>query len=176
MAFACLIIGWALIGLGVLGCFINKIPGPLMSFIGLLIFVFGTGIDCPWWVIALVALMVVASMVLSKKFLPKVGKLVAEYGKAGSWGTMFGSLFGLAITLAITANEASTAVVVIMLIVSFLLLPYVLAFLLELIVRKSAPAALNAAGGALVAFLVGTMLKLAVCATAIYSVTNNVGA
>ena len=45
--------------------------------------------------------------------------------------------------------------------------------LFELISRKSAQAAVQAAGGALVTFLVGTMLKLAVCALAIYTILAN---
>lgn len=118
-------------------------------------------------------MLVIASMILSKKVLPKIGKLVSEYGKGGSWGTMIGSLIGLVATIAVANTDVSTALMIVMLIVAFVVLPYTFAFLFELIAKKSAVVALHAASGALVAFLVGTMLKLGVCAYSIYVVIAN---
>lgn len=173
MEIACLIIGWILVFFGFLGCFVEKIPGPLMAFIGLLIFVWGTSVSCEWWVLLLVGIMVIASKILSKKLLPKIGQLVAEYGKGGSWGAMVGSLIGLITTLVVGNTPVSTAIMIIVLIVSFIVLPYVFALLFEFIAKKSFPLAAQAAGGALVAFLAGTMLKLGVCAYAVYAVIAN---
>jgi uncharacterized protein YqgC (DUF456 family) len=70
-------------------------------------------------------------------------------------------------------GEGSTTVMIIAIVSAILILPYTFAFLFELISRKSAQAAVQAAGGALVTFLVGTMLKLAVCALAIYTILAN---
>ncbi len=172
MEIVCLILGWSLIGIGLLGCFVNKIPGPLMAFLGLLLQVWGCDIEMEWWVLALLAVLVVASMVVSKKLVPKVGNLVAEFGKAGAWGTTVGSLVGL-MFFAIVCEDASVGIIIFSIILSLLLLPYLFAFLFELIVRKSAQEALQAAGGALVAFLIGTMLKLAVCVYTVYAVITN---
>lgn len=166
-------LGWLFIGFGVLGCFVNKIPGPMMAFLGLLIMVWGTPIECDSWVLALVALMVIVSMILTRRLLPKIGKLVAEYGRAGNWGTMIGSFIGLIALAALAENDASGTVLLIMLLVSFVGLPYLFAFILETISRKSAQEGAQAALGALFAFMVGTMLKLAVCAYSIYTVVTN---
>jgi uncharacterized protein YqgC (DUF456 family) len=171
MEIAGLIIGWLLLGLGVLGCFINKIPSPLLAFLGLLIQMWMCNVDVEMWALILTAVLVVVSMVASKKLVPKIGKMVSDFGKAGSWGTTIGSLVGM---LLMAVGSGSTIVLVIAIVSALLILPYVFAFLFELIVRKSVQAAAQAAGGALVAFLVGTMLKLAVCALAIYTVIANV--
>ncbi|MBR5899149.1 MAG: DUF456 family protein [Muribaculaceae bacterium] len=170
MEIAGLIIGWLLLGFGVLGCFVNKIPGPLMAFLGLLIQMWMCDINVEMWALILTAVLVVVSMVVSKKLVPKIGKMVADFGKAGSWGTTIGSLVGLMIML---GGSGNTTVLIIAIVSALLILPYVFAFLFELISRKSVQAAAQAAGGALVAFLVGTMLKLAVCALAIYTVVTN---
>lgn len=172
MEFACMIVGWALISLGILGCFVNKIPGPLLAFAGLLLQVFGCDISVEWWVLALVALLVIASMVVSKKLLPKVGKLVAAFGKAGSWGTTVGSLVGLML-FAACVEDGDAGLVVVMMILAFIVLPYVFAFLFELVARRSAKDGLQAAVGALVTFAAGTVLKLAVCIYVIYAVITN---
>ena len=111
MEIVCLILGWSLIGIGLLGCFVNKIPGPLMAFLGLLLQVWGCDIEMEWWVLALLAVLVVASMVVSKKLVPKVGNLVAEFGKAGAWGTTVGSLVGL-MFFAIVCEDASVGIII----------------------------------------------------------------
>jgi uncharacterized protein YqgC (DUF456 family) len=170
MEFVGLIIGWLLIALGVLGCFINKIPGPLMAFLGLLIQMWMCDVSVEMWALILTAVLVIVSMVVTKKLVPKIGKMVAEFGKAGSWGTTIGSLIGMMI---MAVGEGSTTVMIIAIVSAILILPYTFAFLFELISRKSAQAAVQAAGGALVTFLVGTMLKLAVCALAIYTILAN---
>lgn len=161
-----MILGWTLVGFGFLGCFVNKIPGPLLTFLGLLTVVLGTSVKCEWWVLLLIGLMVVASMILNKRVVPLVAKKVAEYGKAGSWGTTIGSIIGIIVLGAVGVDSAALAIS--MIILAFLVLPYVFAFLLEFVARKTAGAGARAAGGALVAFLAGTMLKLAVCVASVY--------
>lgn len=167
------ILFWILAGLliafGFLGCFINKIPGPMLSFIGLCILTFGVGLKIKIWVLGLVFVGVILSMILSKKLLPKVGALVAEYGKSGSWGATIGSILGIFTIIAVANEDVSNATLIIVIALAFLLLPYVFAALFEMIARKSFAGGAQAGAGALVAFLCGTMLKLAVCCYSIYA-------
>ncbi|MBO5250081.1 MAG: DUF456 family protein [Muribaculaceae bacterium] len=167
MEIACIIIAWLLVALGFLGCFVNKIPGPLLSFLGLVIFAIGCGIKADWWVFVLVGLLVIVSMVVNKKYAPKLGALVAPFGKGGSWGTTLGSLIGLCLIAALA--NGGTTMAIISIVCAFGVLPYFFAFLFELIAKKSAATAAQAATGAYVTFLVTTMLKLAVCAYSIYA-------
>lgn len=167
MEIACIIIAWLLVSLGFLGCFVNKIPGPLLSFLGLVVFSIGCGIKADWWVFVLVGILVIVSMVVSKKYAPKIGSLVAPFGKGGSWGTTIGSLIGLCVIAATIGEDATMAIIGF--VVAFVVLPYFFAFLFELIAKKSAATAVQAATGAYVTFLVTTMLKLAVCAYSIYA-------
>lgn len=147
-----------LICVGFLGCFINKIPGPLLAFIGILLPVLFGDVHADVWMLVLIGVLVVASMIVSSKFLPKIGAMVSPFGKAGSWGTTIGSLFGL-----IGIGVAGSMNPIVTLILSFIVLPYGFAFLFELISQKSAGAALKSAGGAYATFFVGTVLKLVVC-------------
>lgn len=147
-----------LICVGFLGCFVNKIPGPLLAFIGILLPVLFGDVEAEVWMLVLIGVLVVASMIVSSKVLPKLGSKIHPFGKAGSWGTTIGSLLGI-----IGVGVAGSMSPVVTLILSFIALPYGFAFLFELISQKSAGTAIKAAGGAYVTFLVGTVLKLVVC-------------
>lgn len=152
------IIAIVLIALGFLGCFVNKIPGPLLAFIGILLPVLFGDVNADIWMLVLIGVLVVVSMIVSAKFLPKLGAMVSPFGKAGSWGTTIGSLFGL-IGIGVAGSMSPVAT----LILSFVAFPYGFAFLFEFISKKSAGVALKSAGGAYITFLVGTVLKLTVC-------------
>ena len=67
-----------------------------------------------------------------------------------------------------TAQAESTALRITMMIVGFILLPFVLAFLLELTNKQGAAMALKCATSATCAYLSDTLLKLAVFVYAIY--------
>lgn len=150
-----------LIALGFLGCFINKVPGPLLAFIGVLITVFFGDVNANVWMLVLVGVLVIASMIVSKKLLPKLGEKVHPFGKGGSWGTTVGSIIGLLILAG--SSNASAVGMIICFVLAFFGLPYIFAFVFEFISNKNASVALKAAGGALVTFLASTVLKLVVC-------------
>ena len=84
------ILGWALIGFGFLGCFINKVPGPILAVIGLVVVAVAGDVEVPWWGWTLIVALLVIGKIVDKKLLPKVATAVAEYGKAGTWGTTIG--------------------------------------------------------------------------------------
>ena len=147
-----------LVVFGFIGCFISKIPGPLLTYIGILLLRFGIGVKVPWGILVVLAIFVIASMWLSKNIVPKIGAKVAQYGKGGTWGTVIGSLIGFIILL---NGSGSTAMLIIALVLSFVVLPFAGAVLGELIARKDFGAALKAGQGAYVVYLCDTVLKLA---------------
>lgn len=141
---------------GFLGCFVNKIPGPLVAFIGLLVVKFAAGLDISFGIIALCAALVVISMIINSKFVPALVSKLHPYGKGGSWGAFLGSLIGL---ISIASDYPVVGAVL------MIVLPYVFAWLFELISTKSIKECTKRAASAFLVFLVSTVIKLAVVAT-----------
>lgn len=164
------ILWWVLVGLclvfGFLGCFINKVPGPIAVVIATLIAILALDIPIEWSTFGIIAGLAVASMIVSK-LLVKLVKKLQEYSKRATWGTTIGSLVGLLLVWG-SASADSNALLVTMLIVGFVVLPFVLAFLLELTNKQGAAMALKCATSATCAYLSDTLLKLAVFVYAIY--------
>ena len=105
-------------------------------------------------------------MIVSK-LLVKLVKKLQEYSKRATWGTTIGSIIGLLLVYGATSSD-SKALLITMLIVGFVVLPFVLAFLLELTNKQGALMALKCATSATCAYLSDTLLKLAVFVYAIY--------
>lgn len=164
------ILWWVLVGLllcfGFLGCFINKVPGPLAVVLATLLAILCLDIPIEWGTFAIIAVLAVASMVASK-FLVKLAKKLQEYSKRATWGTTIGSITGLLLVWG-SVYADSTALLITMLIIGFIVLPFVLAFLLELTNKQGAAMALKCATSATCAYLSDTLLKLAVFIYAIY--------
>lgn len=158
------IVAILLICLGFLGCFVNKIPGPLFAFVGLMIAKFATDIEISWGIIALCAALVVASMIINGKYVPKMAAKLYPYGKGGKWGTFVGSLIGLLIAL-----KASAVVGFICL----LALPYGFAYLFEMINTKDGKESAKRAASAYIVFLVSTIIKLVVVYICFNAVIND---
>ena len=116
-----------LICLGFLGCFVNKVPGPLLAFIGILLPVLFGDVNAEVWMLCLIGVLVVVSMIISSKVLPKLGEKIHPFGKAGSWGTTLGSILGLLSTVASSGSP------IFGMLLAFVILPYGSAFLFELI-------------------------------------------
>lgn len=150
------IAGIVLMALGFLGCFVNKIPGPLVAFIGLLLVKFAAGLDISFGIIALCAALVIISMIINAKLVPSLVAKLHPYGKGGSWGAFLGSLIGLIVMM--SADVIVGAIIMVA-------LPYMFAWLFELISTKSVKECSKRALSALVVFLVSTVIKLAVVAT-----------
>ncbi len=164
------ILWWALVALclvfGFLGCFINKVPGPIAVVIATLLAILCLDIPIEWSTFGIITAMAVASMIVSK-LLVKLVKKMQEFSKRAVWGTTIGSIIGLLMVWA-SLSADSTTLLVIMLIIGFIILPFVLAFLLELTNRQGAKMALKCATAATCAYLSDTLLKLAVFVYAIY--------
>ena len=164
------ILWWALVALclclGFLGCFINKVPGPIAVVIATLLAILCLDIPIAWSTFGIITALAIASMIVSK-LLVKMVKKLQEYSKRATWGTTIGSIIGLLLVYGATSSD-SKALLITMLIVGFVVLPFVLAFLLELTNRQGAVMALKCATSATCAYLSDTLLKLAVFVYAIY--------
>ena len=166
------ILWWVLIGLclvfGFLGCFINKVPGPIAVVIATLLAILCLDIPIEWSTFAIITVLAIVSMIASK-LLVKLVKKMHEYSKRASWGTTIGSIIGLLLVLG-SASADSNALLITMMIVGLVILPFVLAFLLELTNKQGALIALKCAASATCAYLSDTLLKLAVFVYAIYGI------
>lgn len=164
------ILWWVLValclGFGFLGCFINKVPGPVAVVIATLIAILALDIPISWGTFGIITALAIASMIVSK-LLVKLVKKLQEYSKRATWGTTIGSIIGLGL-VAGAAQADSNAMMIAMVIVGLIVLPFVLAFLLELTNKQGAAMAVKCATSATCAYLSDTLLKLAVFIYAIY--------
>lgn len=92
------ILWWVLIALclcfGFLGCFINKVPGPIAVVIATLLAILCLKIPIEWSTFGIITALAIASMIISK-LLVKLVKKLQEYSKRATWGTTIGSIIGL---------------------------------------------------------------------------------
>ena len=161
---------WILLALllccGFLGCFINKVPGPIAVVLASLIGITALDVDLEWGHFAIIAVLAVVSIIASK-VLVKLAKKMQEYSKRATIGTTLGSIIGL-ILVAGASSMDSDAAVIVTAIVGLVVLPFVLAFLLELTNKNGAAMAVKCATAATCAYLADTCLKLVVFIYAVY--------
>lgn len=156
--------------LGFLGCFINKIPGPIAVVIAVLVAKLGQDLPVTWGTVALIAGLAILSIVASKKLVELV-KSAQDYSKRAAVGTTLGSIIGLGVM--ISTQSDSTAVLIGIAVLSLVVIPFVLAFLLECTNKNRKGTALQCATAATGAYLSDTFLKLLVFVLAIYMVFDN---
>lgn len=161
---------WILLALllccGFLGCFINKVPGPIAVVLASLIGITALDVDLEWGHFAIIAVLAVVSIIASK-VLVKLAKKMQEYSKRATIGTTIGSIIGL-ILVAGASSMDSDAAVIVTAIVGLVVLPFVLAFLLELTNKNGAAMAVKCATAATCAYFADTCLKLVVFIYAVY--------
>ena len=144
-----LILGISLILLGIAGSILPVIPGPPLSFLGLLVlrftdFVEPSGLenfDNKLWIFAFVAILVV----LLDYIVPVWGTKKFGGSKAGAWGAAIGVIIGLFFAP-----------------LGLILGPFLGAFIGEMITGKDQKDSLRAGFGSLIGFLFGFALKLSV--------------
>lgn len=163
---------WCVIALllcfGFLGCFINKVPGPFAVLLATVLAKVGLDIDAvTWGTVGIVAALVVLSIVASK-VLVKMLKSMQEYSKKATVGTTIGSIIGLLLLVG-TSGMDNTVAIIAILVVGLLVLPFVLAFLLELTNKQGAAMAAKCAGSATAVYVADTFLKVLVFGYAVYA-------
>jgi len=147
MEYVLLILALFLMVIGFLGSFLPVIPGPPLSWLGLLCVYFVDGIQIESWVLWMTfALMIVISVL--DYVIPAQGTKRFGGSKYGIWGTNIGLLVGIVVPIP----------------GGFILGPFVGALAGELMYNpKDMKRALKAAFGSFIGFLLGTFIKVVYC-------------
>ena len=140
-----IIISAILMLLGLLGCILPALPGPPVSYIGFLLLHFTDKVHFSTIQILVLLLLVVIAQIIDY-FIPILGSKYSGGTKWGSWGAFIGSIAGL-----------------FFLPWGLILGPFLGAVAGELMGDADMKSALRSGTGALLGFLFGTILKLALC-------------
>ena len=139
----CLIVGLA-------GCIAPMLPGPPLSYVGLLLLHFTSQADFTTTEL-LVWLAIVIAVLLLDYFVPMLGTKYFGGSKWGSWGCVIGTIAGLFFMP-----------------LGIVLGPFIGALVGELLGGSRTRQALKASLGSLIGFLFGTVLKCIACGYFIY--------
>ena len=174
VSFIFIALGFVLLGLGLLGCFVYKIPGPILSFIGILVLQFGTDIK-PFTTESLIicAVAVILCKILEKQA-PKLISKIHTFGMGGKIGCMIGSFIGILLMLS-TVESDDGNLIAFMFVIGFLVVPFILSVIGEFISSKDVSIAFKAGVAAWVNYLINTLLQLAVSVYCIYGAFTSFG-
>lgn len=151
-----IIIGIALILLGLIGCIVPIIPGPPISFIGLLLLQLKE--IAPFTTKYLLIIGGIALLVTILDYIvPIMGAKKFGASKAGIWGSIIGLVVGIFFGP-----------------IGIIVFPFFGALIAELIIGKKTGKALKAAFGTFLGFLFGTLLKLITSAYIAYIFFTNI--
>lgn len=139
------VLGGILIVVGLAGCFLPIIPGPPLSYMGLIVLQFKEQSPFSTKFLIIWAVVVIAVTALDY-VVPAYGTKKFGGTKYGIWGCTIGLILGLWMGP-----------------IGIILGPFLGALIGELIGGKSSDLAFKAALGSFVGFLVGTLLKLITC-------------
>lgn len=154
---------------GFLGCFINKIPGPIAVLIATLIGKFAISESFfGWGNVAIVAVLAIGSIFASRMLVAAVKKAY-EFSKRASWGTTIGSIFSLLVVFPLAGEFKSAYLIWIILLVGLTVVPFIFAFVFELTNKNGSEASLKAATAATAAYAADTLIKLIVFVYAVYA-------
>ena len=146
MDIAIYIVTGLLMLIGLAGCIIPALPGPPLSYIGLLLLKFTPlGKEVGTWELVITGLVVVIVVVIDYVN-PIIGAKRFGGTKYGNWGCAIGTVIGLFFQP-----------------FGIILGPFLGAVVGELIGKKEFKDALKAGFGAFIGFLFGFLLKMAVC-------------
>ncbi len=147
MDIALLILGLLCMLIGVLGSFLPVLPGPPVSWVGLLLLQLTSAVPDQWWFLGITA--VVALVVVALDYwIPALGTKKFGGSRAGMIGTTVGLLLALVFPVLGLAG--------------IIIWPFAGALVGELLNKADHKRALKAAFGSFVGFLTGTFLKFVV--------------
>ncbi len=142
-----LLIGFILMITGIFGSFLPVLPGPPLSWVGLLLLVLTEAVPDDWWFLGITA--AVALFVFAIDYLiPAMGTKKFGGSKAGMIGTMIGLV--VAIVFPIFG------------VFGIIIWPFIGALVGEIANKADNKTALKAAFGSFIGFLTGTFLKFVV--------------
>ncbi len=156
--FVLLILSILLIIVGLAGCILPVIPGPPISFTGILIIHFSGFADFGFNTLFFLGAMAVIVQILDY-IVPVWGTKKFGGSKAGVWGSVLGLIAGIILlpVLGIVLGPFG--------IIGILGGPFFGALIGELIAGKESDKAFKAAFGSFIGFITGTLMKLAVSVT-----------
>lgn len=138
-----IIIGAILLIIGLIGSVVPILPGPPISYIALLLLQFTE--KQPYSVFFLVVIGVMVAIVTVLDYIiPSIGTKKFGGSKFGTWGCMIGTIAGIFIFPPL----------------GIIIMPFIGAFIGEILYNKNFETALKAAFGSFLGFLSGTFLKL----------------
>jgi len=140
-----LLLGLLLVLIGIIGCIVPGLPGPLSGWLGLLVAVLTKVIPDDWSFLGITLAAALAVSVLDY-FIPAIGTKKFGGSKYGTYGAIIGLILGI-----FTPIPGG-----------ILIGPFIGAFVGEYIKNKKAPQATKAAFGAFIGFLVSTGMQLIV--------------
>jgi uncharacterized protein YqgC (DUF456 family) len=143
------ILGFVCVVVGIFGSFLPVLPGPPISWFGILCLYFTSVIDANYWIIAIGCIVAIATIILDY-IIPARGTKRFGGSSYGVWGTNIGLIVGIFAPIPL----------------GFIIGPFVGAFVGELLYNsKDQGRALKAATGSFLGFLTSTFMKLVVCAS-----------
>ncbi|MBN9283629.1 MULTISPECIES: DUF456 domain-containing protein [unclassified Flavobacterium] len=147
MEYFLLIIGFICMLVGILGSFLPILPGPPISWVGLLLLYLTKGIPFSYWILGITLLIALAVAILDY-IIPAKGTKKFGGSQYGIWGTNIGLIVGLIAPVPF----------------GFIIGPFVGALVGELIYdSKDHHRAVKAATGSFIGFLASTFIKFLVC-------------
>ena len=146
MEYFLLIMSFCFLIIGILGSFLPVLPGPPISWVGLLLLSLTNGITMSYWVLG-ITLFIALFVVVLDYIIPAKGTKRFGGSKYGIWGTNIGLVIGLFFPP-----------------IGFIIGAFAGALIGELIYdKKDQNRAFKAATGSFLGFLAGTFIKLVVC-------------
>ncbi|WP_445383209.1 DUF456 domain-containing protein [Robiginitalea sp. IMCC43444] len=142
-----ILLGLACMLVGILGSFLPVLPGPPISWLGLLLLILTQGVPNDWWLIGITAVVAVVVVALDY-WIPALGTRKFGGSRAGMLGTVIGLL--VAIVFPVLG------------LVGVIIWPFIGALVGEIINKSDRKTALKAAFGSFLGFLTGTFLKFMV--------------
>ena len=139
-----LVLGFILMLVGILGSFLPVLPGPPLSWVGLLLLYLTKAIPDDWWLLG-ITLVVALTVTVLDYVIPAAGTKKFGGSKAGMWGSIIGLL--VAIFFPILGPFG------------IIIWPFIGALVGELSNKSDNKTALKAAFGSFIGFLTGTFLK-----------------
>ena len=142
-----LIIAFALMVLGVFGSFLPVLPGPSLSWVGLVLLYFTNAVPANYWILGISFLITVVVSVLDY-IIPAKGTQKFGGSSYGIWGTNIGLIVGILAPIPF----------------GFIIGPFVGAFVGELLYDyKDHGRAFKAATGSFIGFLASSFMKFVLC-------------
>ena len=142
-----LIIGFMFMIIGIFGSFLPVLPGPGISWLGLLLLYFTNAVVLNYWIIGITLLITIVISILDY-VIPAKGTKKFGGSSYGIWGTNIGLVVGIFAPIPF----------------GFIIGPFVGAFIGELLYDyKDHGRALKAATGSFIGFLASTFIKFVIC-------------